>query len=415
MTLTTKLDGNPSDVTPDDDYEKGLPEYLVYPGSVIVYSATGLSAPYKVWIKHSGGSQEDHAMFLYNGSDSSGTVTVTQENLDDYYDLHGEWPTQCFVATAGGTYGAVRRVWSIDTPPGPNPWKTITITVKDAITGAVIPGASLVLDGDTGTSDEYGSFDFYRYAGSSYNYSGSATNYIASGTISTGTITGNTEITLNLSPDPDDPPVDPPLPDDDEYFDAETMAKFSVHVVNSTNPTFPVAGATVTVSDKTRTTDANGWAVFNVWKGYAYTYSATATGYTASTPEESDMVTGTVSYAILLVPGGSAVPVIDFSASPAAGTVPLVVQFTDLSVNTPTSWDWDYGDGTSHGSTQNPSHTYISEGTYDVTLSASNGNGAGTPVTKTAYITVGAVGNLKTGDRVVVHWDSAGLPFCLKV
>ena len=41
---------------------------------------------------------------------------------------------------------------------------------------------------------------------------------------------------------------------------------------------------------------------------------------------------------------GAAAPVAGFTES-ISGTVPLMVQFTDSSTNTPTSWTWDFGDG----------------------------------------------------------------------
>jgi len=48
------------------------------------------------------------------------------------------------------------------------------------------------------------------------------------------------------------------------------------------------------------------------------------------------------------------------------------VDFTDESIGSPTSWWWDFGDAT-YSTQQNPSHTYISAGTYNVTLAATNG------------------------------------------
>ena len=63
------------------------------------------------------------------------------------------------------------------------------------------------------------------------------------------------------------------------------------------------------------------------------------------------------------------------------------VAFTDLSTNTPTSWQWSYGDATANGTTKNPSHTYNTVGAYTVTLTASNSAGSGSK-TKTNYITV---------------------------
>ncbi|HII80445.1 MAG TPA: DUF3344 domain-containing protein, partial [Methanosarcina sp.] len=85
---------------------------------------------------------------------------------------------------------------------------------------------------------------------------------------------------------------------------------------------------------------------------------------------------------------GSAVlaPVADFSSDVTSGNAPLAVQFKDESANTPTSWEWDFGDGKT-SSEQNPSHTYETVGTYTVKLTASNYGGSNTTV-KTDYITV---------------------------
>jgi len=76
----------------------------------------------------------------------------------------------------------------------------------------------------------------------------------------------------------------------------------------------------------------------------------------------------------------------NFSGTPTSGTAPLTVNFTDLSTGNPTSWSWNFGDGGSSAS-QNPSHIYTAEGTYSVTLTASNGCGSDIE-SKTGYITV---------------------------
>ena len=47
----------------------------------------------------------------------------------------------------------------------------------------------------------------------------------------------------------------------------------------------------------------------------------------------------------------------NFTGSPTSGTAPLTVTFTDCSTNTPISWNWNFGDG-STSTLQNPSHTY---------------------------------------------------------
>jgi PKD repeat protein len=81
-------------------------------------------------------------------------------------------------------------------------------------------------------------------------------------------------------------------------------------------------------------------------------------------------------------------PVVDFTGLPTSGTAPLIVSFTDLSAFSPTSWAWDFdNNGSTDSTSQNPSTTYNSVGTYSVKLTATNAVGTGT-LTKTSYITV---------------------------
>ncbi len=55
---------------------------------------------------------------------------------------------------------------------------------------------------------------------------------------------------------------------------------------------------------------------------------------------------------------------------------PKQVQFFDRSTGDPTAWSWTFGDDKS-SSARNPSHTYASEGTFSVTLVASNAFSSG--------------------------------------
>jgi len=81
-------------------------------------------------------------------------------------------------------------------------------------------------------------------------------------------------------------------------------------------------------------------------------------------------------------------PVADFVADNTTIVAGQTVNFTDLSTNMPTSWSWTFSGGTPTSSTQqNPSITYNTAGTYDVSLTATNSIGSGNE-TKTAYITV---------------------------
>jgi len=93
---------------------------------------------------------------------------------------------------------------------------------------------------------------------------------------------------------------------------------------------------------------------------------------------------GTVNLVIETTPPHGFLVVANFTASPTADIAPLTVAFTDTSLGHPTSWSWDFGDG-SNSTSRDPSHTYPDVGTYTVSLNATNAYGSDT---KTQDITV---------------------------
>jgi len=76
----------------------------------------------------------------------------------------------------------------------------------------------------------------------------------------------------------------------------------------------------------------------------------------------------------------SALPVAGFIPDPKEACNPLTVQFTDtskISAGHITKWEWSFGDGTT-STDQNPSHSYLTAGTYNVKLLVkSNANCSG--------------------------------------
>jgi PKD repeat protein len=80
-------------------------------------------------------------------------------------------------------------------------------------------------------------------------------------------------------------------------------------------------------------------------------------------------------------------PVASFSAMPTTGTPPLDVHFTNLSTGDYDTCLWDFGDGSTSQSCQDPAHVYIATGAYTVSLSLS-GPGGGDNETRSEYITV---------------------------
>jgi len=81
-------------------------------------------------------------------------------------------------------------------------------------------------------------------------------------------------------------------------------------------------------------------------------------------------------------------PVASVYARPTSGEAPLTVRFTGSGTDKDgkiVSYYWDFGDG--HTDTQqNPTHTYLTPGTYTVTLTVTDDNGA--TATDTVEITV---------------------------
>lgn len=109
-----------------------------------------------------------------------------------------------------------------------------------------------------------------------------------------------------------------------------------------------------------------------------------ATSIDNSKASASDEITVT----IIEISGNA--PAADFSANITSGEAPLTVNFTDLSSNNPTSWQWDFGDGGT-STQQNPSHSYNNNGSYTVMLTALNSYGSDVE-TKTDYIVVSGGG-----------------------
>ena len=95
-------------------------------------------------------------------------------------------------------------------------------------------------------------------------------------------------------------------------------------------------------------------------------------------------------------------PSANFSASPLSGCTPLAVTFTDLSTGSPTSWQWDLGNGTL-STQQNPTTTYFNSGLYTISLTVTNASGSNT-FSRTQYI--------KVDDKPVVDFNVPNASGC---
>lgn len=89
----------------------------------------------------------------------------------------------------------------------------------------------------------------------------------------------------------------------------------------------------------------------------------------------------------------------DFSVNATTSCIDTTFKFTDLSTGSPTSWEWDFGDGSAHSILQNPTHKYTSTDIYTITLTSTNTCGSKS-ISKVAYITV------NTSSLAVFDWSS---------
>lgn len=154
----------------------------------------------------------------------------------------------------------------------------------------------------------------------------------------------------------------------------------------------PEQGQSTTI---TATTPSSGLNVVSSTVGNPATFAATFTGSSSNLGSNVITVTGTdngappaatTSYIIVQVVNN---PIVTFTFSPASPSVaPATVQFT---ANTPgaVSWLWDFGDGGT-SVLENPSHQFLGDSVYTVTLTATLQSGCSASYTAT-YEVIGGI------------------------
>ena len=70
-------------------------------------------------------------------------------------------------------------------------------------------------------------------------------------------------------------------------------------------------------------------------------------------------------------------PAVTATGTPASGTRPLAVSFTSTPSGgtSPYTYSWSFGDGSTAATTQNPSHTYTTAGSYTAKVTVTDKNG----------------------------------------
>ncbi|MEN6518632.1 MAG: NosD domain-containing protein [Methanospirillum sp.] len=118
-------------------------------------------------------------------------------------------------------------------------------------------------------------------------------------------------------------------------------------------------------------------------------YEITAPGFSLNDASGTRMVgsndAGIVLYSLVPLPARP--PGADFTTDGySVQSPPMQVTFKDLSVGNPTTWRWDFGDG-STSTAQNPVHSYATPGKFTVSLTVTNGAGSDTK-SRTGFVEV---------------------------
>ena len=183
------------------------------------------------------------------------------------------------------------------------------------------------------------------------------------------------------------------------YNTPVTYGKWTIY------PNFTTSASTVSVGTSIQFNDTSlgepsGWTTYgwNFGDGgtstiqnpvYAYGAVGNYTVVYTSSLVANTSITNTTTKYINVTATPPPTPIAAFVGTPTTVTAGSSVQFTDQSLNSPTSWLWVFGDG-SGNTNQNPLHTYTSVGNYTVNLTATNTGGSNT-LSKVNYIQVVAL------------------------
>ena len=310
--------------------------------------------------------------FTSTSSDPDGTIssyawtfgdagTATTQNPSHTYTAGGTFTVTLTVADNQGATGTVSHTVTVTAPPPPN---------QPPVAAFTSSCTQLTCSFTSTSSDPDGTIASYAWT---FGDGGAATaqnpshTYAAGGTFTvTLTVTDNQGATGNVShpvtvtapPPPNQPPV--------AAFTSSCTQLTCSFTSTSSDPDGTIASYAWTFGDGGTATTQNP----------SHTYTAGGTFTVTLTVTDNLGATGNVSHTVTVTapPPPNQPPVAAFTSS----CTQLTCSFTSTSSDpdgTIASYAWTFGDGGT-ATTQNPSHTYTAGGTFTVTLTVTDNQGA---------------------------------------
>lgn len=287
----------------------------------------------------------------------------TTQNPMHSYDAAGTYTVTLIASNAEGSDTATKQAYIVVSDPGQPPVADFDADPKSGVAPLSVNFTDLSTGGPTSWSWDFGDGNTSTSQNPVHNYTAAGTydvSLTATNAQGTDTETKAGFITVTSAPQP---PV--------AEFSATPTSGPAPLVVNFTDLS---TGAPTSWS-----WDLGDGSTTSTLQNPSYTYANPGTytvSLTATNAQGSD--TETKSDYVTVTSSGPA-PVASFTLNPSKAYVPLTrrveVQFTDQSTGSPTSWSWDFGDGSAPSLAENPTHAYTSSGTFTVWLRVSNANG----------------------------------------
>jgi PKD repeat protein len=340
------------------------------PIATIGSSGSGGQAPYAVSFDGSGSSDPDGSIASYAWDFGNGR-TATTPTASANYTSPGTYTVRLTVTDNRGATGTATKVITVTGAPNVPPTASIT-TVSAAGT---IP-LTVNLSGSN-SNDPDGSIVSYAWdLGNGQTATGPSAQgiYTQAGAFTVTLVvtddrgaTASTTLVINVSLDSNLAP----------------SADFSASTTSGAAP-LSVSFDGSTSSDVDGTIASYAWNFGNGQNGSgatppAVTYTLPGTYTVKLTVTDNKGATGVATKTITVNRPPNQTPTANLTATPTTGNAPLLVQLSSAGSSDPdgaiSSYAWNFGNGTTSTS-PNPSATYNTPGTYSVSLTVTDNDGA---------------------------------------